>query len=395
MDAFEADVVERLRNDAFEASRRAQLRAEAGEEDAKLGEEDAAEVAAARRAAVDDANTRRWRGARERLESKGGVLRRAGVVAEEGALGFPASPRSQPGDSPSGAGGARSLASALPRVASLSVSGCEGGAFHGRTLRAVGHLSRCRCVRFAWLASSGGARFEPLPFAVLPTLFASADLAGCRVCVEATPVSDDGFEGRPRRSAAVGPLGTHPEVLSRVAAALRAVRGSSEEGGGEESSDPPGLLLSDGLWTPDGGRAALSLRPLHVALLAAPAVEPRDGSETTVPRLVLLGSAPAPGCRVALDPRDGCGLSLRGEHGGDSAPQVDFRADTPELRDELALLLRSLSSGARPSDAGGEGGAGAVAGGALRQEDMIPTDEEEVDDESDEPSRASGDEMGA
>lgn len=96
-----------------------------------------------------------------------------------------------------------------PRVATLVVA---GDLYHGRAVTAQGFLENCRCVRFQWATSPDGKKWSRVAGATMPTFFLTFADAGSWVQVEATPVSDDGFEGKPVRPPF--PAGDRPFLLS-------------------------------------------------------------------------------------------------------------------------------------------------------------------------------------
>jgi hypothetical protein len=330
---FEAETLELYSNRAYDASQRMRM--------AEL-ERKAAEAEAARGGAVGAAD-----GAGDAppeveeevilpLESRGAALRgappeaqraagatRAAQLAAAAAAGVPAPP---------------GLSSIVPRVATLLVA---GEPYHGTPLTAQGFLENCRCVRFQWLRSAAGSAWEPIPFATLPTFFPCADDAGCLIAVEATPVTDDGFEGGAKR-ARIGPLTTSPSMTQRVAALVNRAR-----------STPAGADISDGV-TRAGARAVLAIRPLDVALRPAARGAPE------------FGRLPMAGALVVLDRRDGRAMHVTAALGGDAAPSLSVTLEGPEQRDEVALAIRQLATAAAPGDAAG-GAAGPVE---------APTDDE-------------------
>jgi hypothetical protein len=218
---------------------------------------------------------------------------------------------------PPAPGAAPGLASVVPRVAKLLIA---GEPVHGAPLTAQGFLENCRCVRFQWLRSADGQTWEAIAFATLPTFFPTVDDVGCFVAVDATPVTDDGFEGGPKR-ARIGPLRTSPVVAERAAALVSAAR------------EPDGCAISDGI-TRGGSRCVLTLRSLDVSLRASA----RGGGE--------LGRLPIVGTRCDLDRRDGRVLDIVGAGGGDAAPSLAVTFGTPEQRDEVVMALRTLAAGA-------------------------------------------------
>lgn len=96
-----------------------------------------------------------------------------------------------------------------PRIARLIIAGEPK---HGLVLTAQGFLENCRCVRFQWYRSRDGERFVAVPGSTLPTFFATADDLGHIIRVEATPVTDEGYEGEPER-ADTQPLTTRPNII--------------------------------------------------------------------------------------------------------------------------------------------------------------------------------------
>jgi hypothetical protein len=141
------------------------------------------------------------------------------------------------------------LAPVLPRVVTLVIA---GEPVHGMPLTAQGHLQNCRCVRFQWLRSIGGGPWEAIPFATLPTFVPTVDDVGCLIAVEATPVTDDGFEGGTKR-ARFGPLTTLPDAAARRRQQLVA----------QARATPEGVAISDGVLR-GGSRAVLTLRKMDV-----------------------------------------------------------------------------------------------------------------------------------
>lgn len=83
-----------------------------------------------------------------------------------------------------------------PRIETLVIA---GEPLHGRAVTAQGFLENCRCVRFQWATSPDNKRWTRIPGATMPTFFVTFQDVNDFVQVEATPVSDDGFEGKPVR----------------------------------------------------------------------------------------------------------------------------------------------------------------------------------------------------
>jgi hypothetical protein len=322
---FEAETLEVYGNRAYEASQRARMaEMKRKEEEAEAARGGA--VGAGGAAGAGDAAPEPEEEVISPLESRGAALRgappeaqraagatRAAQLAAAAAAGVPAPP---------------GLASIVPRVATLLIA---GEPYHGTPLTAQGFLENCRCVRFQWLRSAAGSAWEPVPFATLPTFFPCADDAGCLIAVEATPVTDDGFEGGPKR-ARIGPLTTSASMAARVAALVNRAR-----------STPAGADIADGV-TRAGARAVLAIRPLDVALRPAARGAPE------------FGRLPMPGARVDLDRRDGRAMHITAALGGKAAPSLNVTLEGPEQRDEVALAIRQLASAAAPAGAGAAGG---------------------------------------
>jgi hypothetical protein len=202
------------------------------------------------------------------------------------------------------AGEARSLA---PRVVRLIISGDN---FHSASFIAQGFLENCRCVRFQWSRSRDGRNFVPIPGATLPTFYASADDVAHILCVDATPVTDDGFEGPPRR-AYTGALSTQPSVLGRVHEMRNAAYGGWTD-------------IKDGVWV-SGLRATIRLMRATMSCRTKASVE--------------LGDVALPGVEVTLSRSDPCGMVVTGTDG--MAFDITFRI--PEDRDVVALAIRELA----------------------------------------------------
>ena len=201
-------------------------------------------------------------------------------------------------------GEARTLA---PRVVRLIVSGDN---FHTSSFIAQGFLENCRCVRFQWSRSRDGRNFVPIPGATLPTFYASADDVAYILCVDATPVTDDGFEG-PSRRAYTGPLSTHPQVLGRVHEMRNTAYGGWTD-------------IKDGVWV-SGLRATIRLMRATMSCRTKASVE--------------LGDLTLPGVEVALSRADPCAMTVTGTDG--MAFDITFRL--PEDRDVVGLAIRELA----------------------------------------------------
>ena len=202
------------------------------------------------------------------------------------------------------AGSARSLA---PRVVRLLISGEN---FHSGSFTAQGFLENCRCVRFQWHRSRDGRSFVAVPGATLPTFYASADDLAHLLAVDAVPVTDDGFEGAPKR-AFTAALATRPHVLGRVHPLFNTARGGWTE-------------IRDGVWV-SGLRATLTLR--------------RSVVEARTKKSIGLGSVDIPGVDVALSRDNPCAATLTGADG----MVFDLTFHTPEERDTVALVVRELA----------------------------------------------------
>jgi hypothetical protein len=210
------------------------------------------------------------------------------------------------GNAPPGAlaGVTRSLA---PRVVRLVVSGEN---YHSGSFIAQGFLENCRCVRFQWYRSRDGRNFVPIPGATLPTFYASADDVAHILAVDATPVTDDGFEGAPRR-ALTGVLSTQPHILGRVHEMKNTAAGGWTD-------------VKDGVWV-SGLRATIRLM--------------RDTISCRTKASVELGTVAVPGIEAVLSRTDPCAMALTGTDG--MVFDITFR--TPEERDIVALVVRELA----------------------------------------------------
>jgi len=248
------------------------------------------------------------------------------------------------------------LASTTPTVTSLLIS---GDASVSSLLRAQGYLENCRCVRFQWYSSIGGRSYEPIPFAMMPTFFATADDVNCLIAVDAVPVTDDGFEGQPCR-ARLGPLRIRSDTSARVAALV-------DEAHTERGCTVAGGVRGFGAITHvDEHQGGLSFAArLHVSGLSVAmqlSVEPADvpGKKSWRPA----GSLAIRGLLCELDRQDDLLLRLIAPFGGASAPQLELIFAEPEQRDTVALMLRTMAR---------EGGA---APAAAEDEEEAPTDDE-------------------
>jgi hypothetical protein len=320
---FEAETIELYANRAYAASQRsrmAELEAKQAAEDAKYGPPPGAGGDAPEEVAPEDEPP-------PELVSRGAALRSAAVDANK-----PAPPPGAP----------RGLAAVLPRVVTLVIA---GEPVHGAPLTAQGHLHNCRCVRFQWLRSVGGGPWEAIPYATLPTFFPTFDDVGHLIAVEATPVTDDGFEGGTKR-ARLGPLTTLPAAAVRSAELVSDARASAT-----------GVAISDGVLR-GGSRATLTLRKLDIALKGAGGVE--------------YGRLPMEGARAEMDRRDGRVMHIVAQHGGDAAPSLSVTFSGPEQRDEVAMAIRVLAvPPTAPKEPEPE-----TAGGLLD----VPTDDEAPDE---------------
>lgn len=244
----------------------------------------------------------------------------AGAPAPRGggaAAPAPAAPAADAGFADAGMGAAGGPAAALsgearslaPRIVRLIVS---GDMFHTASFIAQGFLENCRCVRFQWSRSRDGRTFVPIPGATLPTFYASADDVAHILCVEATPVTDDGFEG-PSRRAYTGPLATQPQLLGRVHDMRNTAYGGWTD-------------IKDGVWV-SGLRATVRLMRATMSCRTKASVE--------------LGDVALSGVDVALSRADPCAMTITGTDG--MVFDITFRL--PEDRDVLALAIRELAGG--------------------------------------------------
>jgi len=186
----------------------------------------------------------------------------------------------------------------------------SGENFHSGSFTAQGFLENCRCVRFQWHRSRDGRSFVAVPGATLPTFYASADDLAHLLAVDAVPVTDDGFEGAPKR-AFTAALATRPHVLGRVHQLFNTARGGWTE-------------IRDGVWV-SGLRATLTLR--------------RSVVEARTKKSIGLGSVDIPGVDVALSRDNPCAATLTGADG----MVFDLTFHTPEERDTVALVVRELA----------------------------------------------------
>ena len=254
----------------------------------------------------------------------------------------------QPSRNPGG------LASTMPTVTKLIIAG-DGCA--SSLLRAQGYLESCRCVRFQWYSSRGGRSFEPIPFAMMPTFFATADDVGSLIAVNATPVTDDGFEGIPRR-AKVGPMRLRTDTSSRVTAIL------------ETSHSEHGCWVQAGLrgfsaMTHVDELSGLTLAArLHITGLSVSMELSAEAAEVAGPiEWRPAGSFSIRGILCQLDRAEDGLLHIVAPFGGASAPQLQLLFAAPTDRDIVALVLRELA----------KGGAAALA---EPDEELAPTDDE-------------------
>jgi len=204
-----------------------------------------------------------------------------------------------------------------PRVVQLLISGQP---CHGQWLTAQGYLENCRCVRFQWYRTFGGAGWEAIPFATMPSFFPTADDVGCLIAVDAVPVTDDGFEG-PMQRVRIGPLTTMAEVTARVEELV-------EEA---QHNEDIGVTFDDGV-SRAGDPGLLIVRKLDICLKAA------QGH-------IDFGRVPTQGCRCDLDRRDPGLMTVVAAFGGDAAPSLGITFESPEERDVAALVIRLLSQG--------------------------------------------------
>jgi ATP P2X receptor len=195
-----------------------------------------------------------------------------------------------------------------PRVVRLIINGER---YHGSTFTAQGFLENCRCVRFQWYRSRDGIHFIEVPGATTPTFYANADDLGYIVAVDATPVTDDGFEGDPKRAYTAAALSTRPFLLGRVQKFVGIARGGFKE-------------IRDGVWL-SGVRSTLTLR--------------RDKVEARTKKSVNLGSIDIPGIDVALSRDDPRAMTLTGSDG--MVFDVTFQA--AEDREIVAMTIRELA----------------------------------------------------
>lgn len=188
---------------AEEASQRAKR---AAEEDAARQAEATAAKAAAEVAAAEASATAAERAAAERAERA--VLEAA--QAEAAASEVPTHMQ-QHTDSP------------RPTIVKLSLSSRE---YHGTEITAQGSLDGCTRCRFQWYRSDPSAStYSVLKGCNSPILFASADDVGCRLRVDAVPVSSEGIAGTPV-STSTDKLATAPEVEAAVSANVEAKEAS-------------------------------------------------------------------------------------------------------------------------------------------------------------------------
>lgn len=142
-----------------------------------------------------------------------------------------------------------------PRIETLVIA---GELKHGRSVTAQGFLENCRCVRFQWATSSDGKRFTRVPGATMPTFFLTFGDLGHFVEVEATPVADDGFEGRPLKARA-GPIATAKEMAAEVKRNVQEAKRNA-------------FLFEEGVFV-GGARAILRLRNFDVSLTSPSKME--------------------------------------------------------------------------------------------------------------------------
>ena len=287
---FENEMVEMYGNRAYQAS----ILKRMAEEERKAAEKYGGGEAAARAEGPAVADER---DKPPPLQSKGATLRSApvtiGTVRESGGL-----------------------QDVTPHVRTLLI---QGEPTTGTWFTAQGYLENCRCVRFQWLKSLGGQGWEAIPFATMPSFYATADDANCLLAVDAVPVTDDGFEG-PSKRAKLGPLRTRPDELRRAEALV------------EEAKGVDGARMEEGL-TRAGTRVVLTLRTLDVSLRA----HAREGMD--------FGRLPMAGALVELDRRDPAEMRIVAAHGGDAAPSITVSFESPEERDVAAIAIRLLAAG--------------------------------------------------
>jgi hypothetical protein len=197
--------------------------------------------------------------------------------------------------------------SLTPRVVRLLIN---GEPFHGSSFTAQGFLENCRCVRFQWFKSRDGVHFVEVPGATMPTFFANADDVGHLLAVDATPVTDDGFEGAPKR-AYTAALCTRPFILGKVHSMVGVAKGGFKE-------------IRDGVWV-SGVRSTLTLR--------------RSVVEARTKKSISLGSVDLPGVDVSLSRDDPRAMTVTGLDG----MVFDVTFHTPEEREMVALAIRELA----------------------------------------------------
>lgn len=202
--------------------------------------------------------------------------------------------------------------SLVPRVLRLVIA---GEAYHSSGFSAQGFLEHCRVVRLQWHRTRDGVTWHPLVGATSPSFYATADDLGHCLAVDATPVADDGFEGRAVR-AVTGALGTRPSQADAVLRLASAARGGPAGGAWVD--------VKDGVWVA-GVRATLRLSRTRIV--------PRTK------RSVEMGGLPVEGVLVALPRTEPCLLTLTGVDG--LSFEVSMRS--PEERDTLALAIRELA----------------------------------------------------
>ena len=265
--------------------------------------------------------------------------------------------RSAPGGSrPSRrAGGA---AATTPHVTQLVIS---GDPLVSTEFRAQGYLENCRCVRFQWYRSVGGSSYEPIPFAMMPTFYASADDDGCLLAVDAVPVTDDGFEGLPRRAKLTRPLRIASATLSRV----RELVDEAHAGGCtiDQGRHCKGTMTTVDSLSGQPFAARLQLGTGAVAMFVADSETPesddedawRDGGTLALRGLV---------CN--LDRQDIRLMHAVAPFGGSSGPKLEIFFEKPSERDLVVLVLRDMAKEPPPP--------GAML--VPKEEDLAPTDDE-------------------
>jgi hypothetical protein len=214
----------------------------------------------------------------------------------------------------------------------------SGDAYVSTEFRAQGYLENCRCVRFQWYRSIGGSSYEPIPFAMMPTFYACADDDGCLLAVDAVPVTDDGFEGVPRRAKLRQPLRIHSSMLSRVHTLVEeAHTGGCTIAQGQHCK---GTMTTVDDVSGQTFAALLQLATGSVSMSYADSESPESDDEDAWREG---GTLALRGLVCNLDRQDVRMMNVVAPFGGSSGPRLELFFERPTDRDLVALVLRELA----------------------------------------------------